>query len=165
MSSFFIGILLISNARRNIEPPEEGFERQYTPLSPMGLLQSELLLLQHPLTSARWISYLLSFGPLMVFGGVRLFLRGLRFSRFEVETLAPLLEFMLFKPSSIDREELLEVFPVLDLDKAVSELLMIDGVITLGEDANRLTLLDTFRAELRAVYLTQSRDDVVPPPE
>src|ERR1700722_5778514 len=101
LSSGFIGILLVSNARRNIEPPEEGIDRQYTPLSPMGLLQSELLLLQHPLTSARWISYLLSFGPQLVFGSVRLFRRGLQFLRFEVEVLGPLLEFMLFKPSSI----------------------------------------------------------------
>ena len=97
------------------------------------------------------IKDLLSIGP-------RLFLEGLHQVRcygdlgeLNVDACSRALAYLARQNAKVTREELLRHCPQLSWDRLSKQLLYLDGVLFLGDDASRITLMDPFRLLLRSM--------------
>jgi hypothetical protein len=113
-------------------------------------LKGKISMVTHPVASAAVFSLRLLMGPRLVFVSGKLPARSVRLWKLPVETLGPVLGWLVPRTSSVSREEVLRDFPGLAWAQAVADLAMIDGVLLIDPDGNRLTLSDSLRAELSA---------------
>jgi len=90
--------------------------------------------------------------------GPRLILEGLRQVRccgklgeLNVAACARALAYLAGKNAAVMREDLMRHCPQLSWERLREELLLLDGVLFLGEDASRVTLMEPFRLRLRSM--------------
>ena len=115
LSLLFIVLLFMETVWPDAEPPPAESRPQlsntYTDL--LARLRAELIIVAHPVDSARRISYWLRMGPRCVFRSGRLFCRLLRLPRLRRESLAPVLALLASRSSSVSKQELLQAFPAM----------------------------------------------------
>ena len=107
--------------------------------------------------------------------GPRLILEGLRQVRccgqlgeLNVAACARALAYLAGKNAAVTQEDLMRHCPQLAWERLKEELLLLDGVLFLGEDASRVTLMEPFRLRLRSMLEPEQRrvgkrQEAVPP--
>ena len=96
--------------------------------------------------------------------GPRLLLEGLREVRcwallgeLNVSACAQTLTYLAARNSAVSRDELMEHSGQMPWSRLKEQLLLLDGVLFLGEDGSRVTLMEPFRLLLRAMLPPQAR--------
>lgn len=157
LSFGFLVLLFVHTLRTRGAPPEpvdDEFAQPHSVPMMTGWLGAEFFVIQHPLATAGWLTYVLCFGPMCVLGCGRLFMRAQRVKKLQLEDLAPVLGFMLAKASSVTQEELESEFLELPWPQTTRDLLLIDGVVLLKADGSRLTMTVELRKEICGIAET-----------
>ncbi len=90
-----------------------------------------------------------SFGPRLVLEGLRLVRRCGQLGELNVPACAQALAYLAGQNRAVTWEDLIRHCPQLPPDLLREQLSLLDGVLFLGEDALRVTLMDPFRLRLR----------------
>jgi hypothetical protein len=96
--------------------------------------------------------------------GPRLLLEGLRevwcwalLGELNVAACAQVLTYLAGKNAAVARDELMELGVQIPWERLKEQLLLLDGVLFLGEDGSRVTLMEPFRLLLRSMLPPQQR--------
>ena len=92
-----------------------------------------------------------SVGPRLILEGLRQVRRCGQFGELNVPACARALAHLARQHAAISREDLMRHCPQMSWESLRVHLLLLDGVLFLGEDASRVTLMEPFRLGLRAM--------------
>jgi DnaJ like chaperone protein len=90
-----------------------------------------------------------SVGPRLVLEGLRFLRRFDQLEELNVGACAQALAYLASRNSAVTRVDLMQHCPLLAWPRLQAQLLLVDGVLFLGEDASRVTLMEPFRVRLR----------------
>lgn len=97
------------------------------------------------------IKDLCSIGPRLILEGLHQVRNYGDLGELNVEACARVLAYLARQNAKVTREELLRHFPQLSWERLSRQLLLLDGVLFLGEDGSRITLMEPFRLLLRSM--------------
>lgn len=92
-----------------------------------------------------------SVGPRLLVDGLRQVRCRRRLEELHVAACARALAYLAGKNAAVPREDLMRHCPQLSWERLREELLLLDGVLFLGKDGSRVTLIEPFRLRLRAM--------------
>ena len=99
---------------------------------------------------------LYSIGPRLLLEGLREVRHWALLGELDVAACAQVLSYLAGKNAAVARDELIEIGAQISWERLREQLLLLDGVLFLGEDGSRLTLMEPFRLLLRSM---------LPPPQ
>jgi hypothetical protein len=97
------------------------------------------------------IKDIFSIGPRLILEGLRQVRCCGQLGELDVTACARALAFLAARNAAVDWEELVRHFPQLPSQRLREQLFLLDGVLFLGEDPLRVTLMDPFRLLLRRI--------------
>jgi hypothetical protein len=113
---------------------------------------------------------LYSIGPRLLLEGLHQVRHWAQLSELNAEACARALTYLAGKNAAVSRDELIAHCAQVPWKRLKEELLLLDGVLFLGEDGARVTLMEPFRLFLRSMLPPQQaagkpREPARPPPE
>jgi DnaJ-domain-containing protein 1 len=99
-----------------------------------------------------------SFGPRLIVEGLRQVRSCGQFGELNVAAGARALAYLAGQNAAVTWEDLIQNCPQLSSERLREQLSLLDGVLFLGEDASRITLMDPFRLRLRWMLEREQRE-------